>query len=300
MTRILITGSSGFVGKPLLDLLAPKGYEILLIGRTPYGDFPGHGPISHHQADLCDVRSYKETVQEFAPEVLIHLAWQGIPDFSPAQCTANLKMSVDLADEVISAGACKKILISGSCFEYNQMFGPCLESTRGSAKDSFTWSKHSLLTWLELICAQRNICLGWLRAFYIYGPRQRAGSLIPSIFSALKDGQLPPLRTPNNSNDFIHVHDVARGFLHAVEQEFSSGIYNLGSGVSTPVARICQIAEKLVLGTQTRTDALLRAAQVNHPTCDFWADCSKSEQFLDWKAVITLEEGVHDYLGTVL
>lgn len=299
MTRILITGSSGFVGKPLLGLLARKSYEILSIGRTRYEDLPVNGAISHHQADLCDVRSYKETVRKFAPELFIHLAWQGIPDFSPAQCTANLKMSVDLADEVISSAACKKILIAGSCFEYNQMFGPCLESTRGSAKDSFTWSKHSLLSWLEMICSQRNVCLGWLRSFYIYGPRQRPGSLIPSIFTALKDGQLPSLRTPNNRNDFVHVQDVALGFLHAVEHEFPSGIYNLGSGISTPVARICQIAEKLVLGTQTRTDELVRTTQDNHQTCDFWADCSKTEQFMDWKAAITLEDGIRDYLETI-
>ena len=299
MIRILITGGSGFLGKPLIGLLVQKGYEILSIGRSK-ADIPkGKGKLVHHRADLTDPGSFVEQIRNFAPEILIHLAWQGIPDFSAAQCSSNLKMSVDLAETVISAGACKKILVSGSCFEYNQMFGPCMESTRGTVKDSFTWAKHTLLSWLEMACVQRGICLGWLRAFYIYGPGQRVGSLVPSIFNALKTGQLPPLRTPNNSNDFIHVQDVARGFVQAVKRDFPSGIFNLGSGVSTSVARVCEIAEKLVTGGHTLTDELVRTTQGNQKTCDFWANYSRAEEFLSWKAEFTLEDGMRGYLETV-
>ena len=299
MPRILITGGSGFLGRPLIGLLSQEGHEILSLGRSEPDIPPGNGKFTHHRGDLSDSRSFGEKVRDFAPEILIHLAWQGIPDFSAAQCSSNLKMSVDLADAVISAGACKKILVSGSCFEYNQMFGPCLESTRGTIKDSFTWAKHSLLSWLEKACTQQGICLGWLRAFYIYGPRQRAGSLVPSIFNALKTDQLPPLRTPNNSNDFVHVEDVARGFVQAVKRDFPSGIYNLGSGVSTPVARVCEIAETLVTGSRTLTDELVRATQGNQKTCDFWADCSRAEEFLGWKPELKLEDGMRGYLETV-
>ena len=144
-----------------------------------------------------------------------------------------------------------------------------MESTRGTVKDSFTWAKHTLLSWLEMACAQRGICLGWLRAFYIYGPGQRLGALVPSIFNALKTDQLPPLRTPNNSNDFIYVQDVARGFVQAVKRDFPNGIFNLGSGVSTPVARVCEIAEKLVTGGHRLTDELVRVTQGKQKTCDF-------------------------------
>ena len=123
--------------------------------------------------------------------------------------------------------------------------------------------------------------------------------MVPSIFNALKTGQLPPLRTPNNSNDFIHVQDVARGFVQAVKRDFPSGIFNLGSGVSTPVARVCEIAEKLVTGGHTLTDELVRATQGNQKTCDFWANYSRAEEFLSWKAEFTLEDGMRGYLETL-
>jgi nucleoside-diphosphate-sugar epimerase len=299
MTRILITGGSGFLGRPLLGLLSQDQYEIFSIGRSKIDIPRGFGKFFHHQGDFSDLDCLVEPIRKFAPEIFIHLAWQGIPDFSATQCSSNLKMSIDLADAVIAAGACKKILVSGSCFEYNQMFGPCLESNRGTIKDSFTWAKHSLLAWLEMVCAQRGISLGWLRAFYIYGPGQRVGSLVPSIFNALKTGTLPPLRTPNNSNDFIHVQDVARGFVQAVKREFPSGIYNFGSGFSTPVARVCEIAETLVTGSRKLTDELVSVTQGNQKTCDFWANCEGAEEILGWKPEITLEDGMRGYLEAI-
>ena len=88
---------------------------------------------------------------------------------------------------------------------------------------------------------------GWMRTFYAYGPRQRSTSLVPSILNSLQEGKLPQLRTPLNANDFVYVDDVAEAFSKAVSRDIPSGIYHLGSGVSTPVLEVCRMADRIWL-----------------------------------------------------
>ena len=204
----------------------------------------------------------------------------------------NLNHSLDLLSFVIGLGSCRKILVSGSCFELNRLKGECTETEIGTPKDYFTWAKHTLRSWLEVICAKEKIDLGWMRVFYVYGPRQRQESLIPSILTHLQSGRLPELHNPQNANDFVFVDDVAKGFSNAVSNEFHSGIYNLGSGGSTPVKEICRIAEQIVLGTDSLTRQLEEKTQESFCNVDFWADCSNAKKSLDWVPTTDLSVGI--------
>lgn len=297
--RILVTGLGGFLGKAVGRLLAKEKHQILgFIQKSSSLDVDCPN-FFFHKCDLREPNSYKKEIAQFAPQILVHLAWKGIPDFSMVNCLDNIQMSIDLVDAVVASGSCRKILVAGSCFEYDQLIGACFEENLGKPKDSFTWAKHSLLSYLNLVCQKNHIILGWMRPFYIYGPNQRSGSLIPTVFSALKEKRLPDLRTPKNSNDFVYVDDVACGFSLAVEKEIPSGIYNLGSGVVTSVSDICELAENLVTGGRSLTDELKSRTKETNQSCAFWADCSRSEKFLGWKATTSLNEGVRLYQDSI-
>ncbi len=244
------------------------------------------------KADLSLPETYQDIIQTFAPETVIHLAWQGIPDFSFETSRVNLNHSLDLLSFVIGLDSCRKILVSGSCFELNRLKGECPETEIGTPKDDFTWAKHTLRSWLEVICAKEKIDLAWMRIFYVYGPRQRQNSLIPSILTHLQNGKLPDLRTPQNANDFVFVDDVAKAFSNLVSNEFPSGIYNLGSGGSTPVKEICRIAEQIVLGTDSLTRQMEEKTQETFCNIDFWADCSNAKKSLDWVPTTDLMVGI--------
>ena len=78
--RVLITGASGFIGFPLSNKLSELGFKVLAIGRSiPVNS---HKSISWIKSDLNSVETYQDKISAFKPEVLIHLAWQDIPDFS--------------------------------------------------------------------------------------------------------------------------------------------------------------------------------------------------------------------------
>lgn len=289
--RILITGASGFVGLPILKMLAQDGHDILAVSRHAL-DCQMPQNVSWFQADLSQTLSYQEAIKKMAPEVVIHLAWSGIPDFSFEQSLQNLNNSLNLLSYVLDLGCCKKILISGSCFEVNKLNGVCMEADVGVPKDEFTWAKHSLLNWLRIRCGSKGIVFAWLRIFYVYGPNQRLGSLIPTILRHLKEGKLPDLRTPKNSNDFIYVDDVAEAFYKSVELDIPSGIYNLGSGQSTPVIEVCKIAEEIVCNSSELTINLADHTEGKSSDINFWADCRQSNELLGWKASTSLYDGI--------
>ena len=127
--RVLITGASGFVGKILVNKLLKLGIKILAISRKNL-DKSYTQKINWIKADLSNKASYQNQVSQFAPEVVIHLAWQDIPDFSPEKCNINLDQSLQFVQFVSSIKCCKKILFSGSCLEYDNLVGECIETKK--------------------------------------------------------------------------------------------------------------------------------------------------------------------------
>jgi len=289
--KVLVTGGSGFLGTAVVQCLLRENHVVLTISRSRPEEVM-QGRLDWLQVDLGHSTEHRDSVRKFAPEVVVHLAWQGIPDYSLEISKANLKQSLEFLSFVVDLESCRKVLVAGSCWELNRVMGACLETEVGTPKDDFTRAKHALRSWLEGECERRHIDLGWMRIFYLYGPRQRAKSLIPSLLNHLRDGKLPKLHSPRNSYDFVYVKDAAVAFERAVSRDLSSGIYHLGSGVATPVVDICRMAERIVNGSEILTRKLELDTANTSCTADFWADCSWTRQELGWIPETSLDEGI--------
>jgi UDP-glucose 4-epimerase len=290
--KILVTGASGFIGLPVAQNLLGKGHEVLGLCRKGQKDGLITG-INWLHADLTDIAGYRDAVKMFDPEIVVHLAWQGIPDYSFINSRSNLELSLELLSMLISQKSCRKIIVAGSCWEFNRNKGKCYETEVGIPKDDFTWAKHSLRSWLEIECKKSSICLGWMRIFYAYGPRQRAESLVPNIMNHLVNNGIPHLKNPGNANDFVYVNDVAEAFTLAVTREFQSGIYNLGSGECTSVLEVCRTAERVMTGRETLTRQFESGTLCKESTVEFSADYRRTQNELGWSPTTNLEEGLN-------
>jgi len=292
--RILLTGASGFIGTHLLQKLILEGHQVLAFSRSARPKKNKY--ISWHQCDLSLQESYSKEVEDFLPEVLIHLAWQDIPDFSVEKSKANLDLSLDFLKCVLNLNCCKKILFSGSCLEYDLMDGMCKETSmvEGLVND-FAWAKNTLRIKSELLCREKSVNFIWFRIFYVYGPGQRTDSLIPSIFKHLKLNNLPEIDSPNNANDYIYIDDVVEGFSIAITESISSGIYNLGTGRSTSVLEVCRIAEKIILNSSKLTFQLELKVQPKVSDVNFWASMISTNQHLKFNPKVGLSYGIKKF-----
>src|SRR3989338_5412557 len=98
--RVFLTGATGFLGSRVLSKL--EGHDLLCLVRN-----------SHHVSKVAHVRpllgelvqphKWRAELERFAPQWCIHLAWEGLPDYSLPRCHANLDASIKLIETLVDA-----------------------------------------------------------------------------------------------------------------------------------------------------------------------------------------------------
>jgi dTDP-L-rhamnose 4-epimerase len=134
-----------------------------------------------------------------------------------------------------------------------------------------------------------------VRFFNVYGPGQALSNPytgVAAIFaSRLMNGKAPIIfEDGRQSRDFIHVSDIVRGILLALDCDAASGeAVNLGTGHQTTVAQVAQvIAEGLGLGIEPQIAERYRAGDIRH--C--FADPARARELLGFEALVRFEDGM--------
>lgn len=299
--KLLITGASGFIGQPLVKKLIEQGHTILALSRSEALASTNEysGKLQYLKSSLKLENNAIERIKDFEPDILIHLAWEKIPDFSFETSFENLQNHIAFFRQLFSIVSLKKFLVTGSCWEYNKKMGICKESDICVPGNYFTWAKNSLRDFLQFECLNKNINFIWPRIFYVYGPEQRIGSLIPSVIESIRNGLMPELKTPSNANDFIYVDDVAEGLLQFAINDISSGIYNLGSGKSMPVIDVVSSIENSLNGNVILSKELITRTTKSNKDTDFWADMTKTFSTIKWKPRTSSAMGIEKMINYI-
>jgi dTDP-L-rhamnose 4-epimerase len=139
-----------------------------------------------------------------------------------------------------------------------------------------------------------------LRFFNVYGPGQALSNPytgVAAIFaSRLINGRAPVIfEDGRQSRDFIHVSDIVQGIVLALESDDAIGAaINLGTGRVTTVDDIAQVLAKgLGVDVEPERPSQYRAGDIRH--C--YADTSRAESLLGFRAAVGLEEGMTGLIG---
>lgn len=238
--RILLTGGTGFIGKSLIPILEGKGHELLCISRRKVDP----GSVEMIKGDLKNSESYRKKMIDFNPDKIVHMAWEGLPDYSEEKCKINYQASINLF-KAASETNCKEIICTGTCWEYAEDQGLIDETGKLDTSNPFKYYKNKTRSeGRQLI--KEFAQLTWVRPFFIYGEGQRKESLIPMCVRQLRKNEAPQIKNPDAVNDFVHISDVARGIDTIINNNENSEIYNIGSGRGTAVWEVVNlIANKL-------------------------------------------------------
>jgi dTDP-L-rhamnose 4-epimerase len=158
----------------------------------------------------------------------------------------------------------------------------------------------------ELLCLSVGAAYGIevvaLRYFNAYGPRQALSNPytgVAAIFSGRLLNGRPPLAFEDGEQlrDFVHVRDVARATVLALESEKATGqAINVGVGAPMTITRVARLlAKQLAVDVEPEITGKFRAGDVRH--C--WADPTRAAQLLGFKAEIPLEAGVAELIDWV-
>jgi nucleoside-diphosphate-sugar epimerase len=294
MTRLLVTGALGFIGRHVLARL-PRFDEIHAVGRTP----PNRrtlASVTWHTADLRDPRAAAALIADVTPTHLLHLAWNaehGVFWTAPDN-ERWADATIALVDTFVGRGG-RRFVGAGTCAEYDwtSLDGPCREDVT-AVVPATPYGRAKLRAWrhIEHVASGTTTTAAWGRIFLLYGRGEDPRRLVPSIANALREGRRAPVTEGRQVRDFLHVSDVAQAFVTLLTADLRGAI-NIGSG--EPVA-VRQIAD--ILGTIAGCPDLIDYGAIPMRADDpplLVADVTKLRS-IGWAPRVTLREGLEEAL----
>ena len=267
--KILITGGTGFIGSALVRRLVSECHnEVYVFDKNIRNTFRIDSikdKINLIEGDILNPQSYKDTIIKLKPDVVYHLAWYAEPGkyLTSIENLEHLKYSIDFIKFLFELEV-KKIIVTGTCFEYDTNYGYLSESTPEKPEHLYSSCKLALKKVAKQLSYIYDKPLIWARIFYLYGPYEHPNRLITYVINSLLSNKKVELRSHGlQVRDYLHVDDVAQGLICLLKEEKTS-TYNIGSGNPVPVRDLVnQIGE--ILGKKELIRFALDTTPINEP-----------------------------------
>lgn len=290
---VVIAGSTGLVGSALVAAFADAGHDVFGINRSV--------------VDLSDLAATKDFLGNLKPDLVIDAAARvggiGANDSFPVEfLTENLTIQGNLMAAAHFAKVDRFIFLGSSCIYPRDCAQPIKEEYLMTGPLETTNSAYAIakIAGIELINSYRKeFGAKWISLMptNLYGPNDnfslKDSHVLPAFIrrfvEAVEGGadSVTLWGTGTPKREFLHVQDLAKAILVAVESYDSSQHLNIGTGVDISIK---VLAEKIaaaagfageILWDSTKPDGTLRKVM----------DVSKV-QALGWKSSITLDDGI--------
>ena len=291
--RILLTGSTGFVGSHLLEKLIQMGIPTAILVR----DDSNFWRISKFLNEVTVIKmdlekKYLGEIQEFNPSVLFNLAWYGAENqFNNDDNQFEINLSwTRLVFDIAKQAKIKTILSVGSVAEYGVVHAPVNEQSPILPSNLYGAAKVAAHHLLRVLCDQNNIRLIWVRQVYSYGPMDNMTRLFSYLICELLQKKSPRLTKGEQYWDYVYVTDIAEAMLGLVQDTEAHGVYNLGFGQAYQIRHIAEVIRDQI-DSSINIEFGAKPYRADQSTY-LQADSSKLQHQTGWVPKVSLEEGV--------
>jgi nucleoside-diphosphate-sugar epimerase len=294
VTRVLITGATGFTGRHLAPLLAAAGYEVHGTVHGAQGN-PVPGIAKLHSVDLADFGSLAAAIADVSPDKVVHLAAIAFVAHSDVgeMYRTNVLGTRNLLHAL--AGQEKKprsVLLASSANVYgNAREGVLDEDTPAAPVNDYGITKAAG----ELVASAYRDRLPIIvaRPFNYTGRGQSPDFLIPKIVSHVLEGaEEIELGNLDVERDFSDVRGVADAYARLLEAKGAVGsTFNICSGRAVSLRKVIDLVRAISgRNLDVRVNpAFVRPDEVKR----LWGSPAKLEQTIGPLAMPPLEETLH-------
>lgn len=279
MSKILVTGSTGFIGKTVLAKLNILGHEVIVMNRA--------------SGNISDQKTWEALPKT---EVVIHLA---ALTFVPDSWTDPYSFTqTNLQGTICALEYCRKHnskLVFLSTYMYgNPESLPIPEDAKLHAFNPYALSKKMAEDACLFYADNFKVSTVVLRPFNVYGPGQKIDFLIPSIIKQALAGEAIKVKVLEPKRDYIYIEDLVQFIILAIGFDQPFAVFNVGTGKSYSVAELIAVIQQC-MGTNlpVQPSGEKRPEEV----MDTRADISKAANMLGWGPQWSLQQGIAEIIA---
>jgi UDP-glucose 4-epimerase len=299
---VLVTGGMGFIGSHTVDALLFNGANVWVLDDLSGGHLNNlqrwkRNPRLHFKKGSLTNYKIVDSITRRV-DAVIHLAAVVSPLASIRRPETSNNVNVSGTLNVLRAGLKNEIdrvvFASSSSLYGNTPQTPISEDTILDPITPYGVSKLAAEKYCKVFCERYNLSTISLRYFNVYGERQSSNpySGVIAIFrNRLVKGLRPQIfGDGRQTRDFVHVSDVARANLLALQNKQGNGeAFNVGTGGATTINRLAKILADLT-GRRDITPVHLKAREGDiRNSC---ADITKARRILRFVAEVPLRHGL--------
>ena len=304
--RALVTGAGGFTGSHLVEALVKDGAKVRAFvhynsrsdwGMLEYIDKKILKEVEVIAGDIRDADTVRKVVKE--QKVVYHLAALiGIPYsyHSPRDVTdTNINGTLNVLMAALNCGVEKIVQTSTSEVYGTAKYVPMDENHPLNPQSPYAASKVGADQLTLSFYRSFGLPVGVIRPFNVYGPRQSARAVIPTIISQAIKGNKIHIGSIYPKRDLTFVKDSALGFIQFAKSEKTIGeVVNLGSGNEISIEKIINLIEKI---TNKKLKVIVDKKRIRPKKSEverLFSNSKKAEKLFNWKPKTKLEDGLKE------
>jgi len=305
MQRILVTGGAGFIGSHTVDLLLANHFQVIVLdnlvsGRLDYL-YEAHPYLTFVEGDILHVELVSNIIQ--GCDAVLHLAALPSVPKSIEDPIGSLKVNLEGFLNVLQAirlvnTACRLVYASSAAVYGESATLPCNdeEPLPEMALSPYALEKATNERYAYLFERLFGMKALGLRYFNVYGTRQNPGSPYSGVISKFienyqQDKPITIFGDGKQSRDFVHVSDVARANLLALQSDYT-GVLNIATGKPETLLDLVSYIEKTGKQAADVQFAPKRAGDIAMS----YAKTNKTQQHLHFQSETSLAQGIHSLL----
>jgi nucleoside-diphosphate-sugar epimerase len=300
MKKVFVTGGAGYVGTTLVPMLLEKGYEVTVLDNLMLNNGDRMIPFLRNKrfkfikGDIRNIELVKKLVKN--KDIVIHLAaYVGFPICRLKGEKESYDVNTKATQNLVNILDDHQYLLFGSTgSNYGEVFGTCTEDTPLNPLSIYGRTKTEAE---RVVMSRKNSTAFRFATAFGISPRMRLDLLVNDLTHKAATEGYAVIYESHFLRTFIHVTDLARSFIFAIENQerMKSNVYNVGSNKMNYTKReVCDAINRQI------PDAYFHHADIKEDVDkrNYKVSYDKINK-LGFEVQITLERGIKEIKDSV-
>ena len=295
MSKTLVLGAAGFIGKSLIKVLSEK-HKVVAFDRVEAPEFEGNNNIISVVGDYASVTSFDEYLHDV--DTVIHLVSTTVPcddtAHIPDEIRDNVIPTVKLLEDMHRNGV-NKIIFSSSAGAYYGETGDKINETYSLSDPccSYGVQKAVIESYIRFYGKRYGMDYRIMRISNPYGwgqnPKKMQGLIPIFINKLLRNEPISVYGNGDNKRDYIFMPDLIDAIIKVLDYTGNCSVFNIGYGEYYTINEVISLIEE-ESGKQ-----FTEISHLNSRFCDVKSslvDMTESHKILGWKPKTNISDGI--------